>query len=148
MVRFWAKAITRGIFAVYLVWGLVRLWRIARRSIAVAGEPILEASARAFLVLILVVLTWVLSGTDGRWRWCRCSRQRLPMKMVVSYTRRRTIFYVPLPEHQHARRAGAGVRAAAAGRAAGRLGLGPRPGEPIADRTPGRPRAKTAGGIR
>ncbi|MBV9171464.1 MAG: DUF2029 domain-containing protein [Chloroflexi bacterium] len=65
-VRIWTKWITRGIFALYLIWECIRLWRIAgdrRRSLI---EPILEASVRAFAVLIVLVLPWVL---EWYWFW-------------------------------------------------------------------------------
>jgi len=66
MVRFWAKAFTRAVFAVYLGWELVRLWRLAGDRSRPMVEPILEASARGFLVLILWVLTW---GLEWYWIW-------------------------------------------------------------------------------
>ena len=65
-VRSGAKVITRLIFGVYLGWELWRLWRIAGDRQRSLVEPILEASARAFAVLILVVLTWVL---EWYWMW-------------------------------------------------------------------------------
>ena len=88
LVRFWAKAVTRAIFAVYLAWEVVRLWRIAgdpQRSLA---EAILEASARAFTVLILVVLTWVL---EWYWMWplalvTLLGWRRMLTRIVVGYT--------------------------------------------------------------
>ena len=87
-VRTWAKVITRLIFAAYLTWEVVRLWRIAgdrKRSLL---EPILEASARAFAVLILVVLTWVL---EWYWMWplalvTLLGWHRMLTKVVVGYT--------------------------------------------------------------
>jgi hypothetical protein len=97
MVRFWAKAITRGIFAVYLGWELVRLWRIAGDRTRSLVEPILEASVRAFVVLILVVLTWVL---EWYWMWPLASAtllgwRRMLTKVVVGYTLTSLpIFYV------------------------------------------------------
>lgn len=96
-VRTWAKLITRIIFAVYLGWEIVRLWRIAgdrRRSLL---EPILEASSRAFCVLILVVLTWVL---EWYWMWplalvTLLGWRRTLTKVVVGYTLTSLpIFYV------------------------------------------------------
>jgi hypothetical protein len=88
VVRFWAKAVTRGIFVVYLGWELVRLWRIAGDWSRGLVEPILEASARAFVVLILVVLTWVL---EWYWMWplalvSLLGWQRMLTKVVVGYT--------------------------------------------------------------
>jgi hypothetical protein len=65
-VRSVAKLITRLIFAVYLGWELVRLWRVAGDRERSLLQPILEASARAFTVLILVVLTWSL---EWYWMW-------------------------------------------------------------------------------
>jgi hypothetical protein len=87
-VRSGAKIVTRLIFAVYLGWELWRLWRIAgdrRRSLL---EPILETSARAFAVLILVVLTWVL---EWYWMWplalvTLLGWRRLLTKVIVGYT--------------------------------------------------------------
>ncbi len=60
MARFWMKLITRGLFVVYLLWELRRVWRAAVGSPAEAMRAILEGSVRAFLVLLLVVLTWVM----------------------------------------------------------------------------------------
>jgi hypothetical protein len=65
-VRSVAKLITRLIFAVYLGWELLRLWRIAGDRQRLLLQPILEASARAFTVLILVVMTWSL---EWYWMW-------------------------------------------------------------------------------
>ena len=49
LVRFWAKAVTRGIFAVYLGWELVRLWRMAGdREKSRTGEKIGSAVLGAF----------------------------------------------------------------------------------------------------
>ncbi len=58
--RFWMKAITRGLFGLYLVWEVRRVWRAAAATTRELVLAILEASVRAFLVLLLVVLTWVL----------------------------------------------------------------------------------------
>jgi hypothetical protein len=97
LVRFWAKAVTRGIFAVYLVWELVRLWRIAGDSQRSLVEPILEASTRAFTVLILLVLSWVL---EWYWMWplalvTLLGWRRILTKVVVGYTLTSLpIFYV------------------------------------------------------
>jgi hypothetical protein len=97
MVRFWAKAITRGVFFVYLGWELVRLWRIAGDRSRSLVEPVLETSARAFVVLILWVLTWVL---EWYWMWplalvSLLGWRRLLTKVVVGYTLTSLpIFYV------------------------------------------------------
>jgi hypothetical protein len=65
-VRSWAKLISRLIFLAYLGWELVRLWRAAGDRDRSLVQPILEASARAFTVLILVVMTWSL---EWYWFW-------------------------------------------------------------------------------
>jgi hypothetical protein len=97
MVRFWVKAVTRGVFVVYLIWELARLWRIAGDRSRPIVEPILEASTRAFLVLILWVLTWVL---EWYWMWplalvALLGWRRLLTKVVVGYTLTSLpIFYV------------------------------------------------------
>src|SRR5579864_6666895 len=96
-VRTWAKVITRLIFAIYLAWEVVRLWRIAGNRQKPLLEPILEASARAFAVLILVVLTWVL---EWYWMWplalvTLLGWRRMLTKVVVGYTLTSLpIFYV------------------------------------------------------
>jgi hypothetical protein len=87
-VRFWTKAVARGIFAVYLGWELVRLWRIAGDRSRSIVEPVLEVSARAFVVFILVWLTWVL---EWYWMWplalvTLLGWRRLLTKVVVGYT--------------------------------------------------------------
>ena len=87
-VRSWAKIVTRAIFAVYLGWELVRLWRIAAYRQRSLLEPILEASARAFAVLILVVLTWVL---EWYWMWplalvTLLGWRNMLTKVIVGYT--------------------------------------------------------------
>ena len=85
------------IFAVYLGWELVRLWRIAGDRERSLVEPILEASARAFVVLILLVLTWVL---EWYWMWplalvTLLGWRRMLTKVVVGYTLTSLpIFYV------------------------------------------------------
>lgn len=66
LVRSWAKVITRGLFAVYLGWEIVRLWRLAGERSRSIVEPLIESSTRAFVVLILLVLTWVL---EWYWMW-------------------------------------------------------------------------------
>ncbi|MBV9577407.1 MAG: hypothetical protein JO057_02330, partial [Chloroflexi bacterium] len=96
-VRAVAKVITRIIFAIYLGWELVRLWRIAGDKDRPLLEPILEASARAFAVLILVVLTWVL---EWYWMWplaivTLLGWRSMLTKVVVAYTLTSLpIFYV------------------------------------------------------
>jgi hypothetical protein len=87
-VRTWAKVITRVIFFAYLAWELVRLWRIAGDRQRPILEPILEASSRAFTVLILVVLTWVL---EWYWMWplalvTLLGWRRMLTKVIVAYT--------------------------------------------------------------
>jgi hypothetical protein len=87
-VRTWAKVITRVIFFAYLAWELVRLWRIAGDRQRPILEPILEASSRAFTVLILVVLTWVL---EWYWMWplalvTLLGWRRMLTKVIVGYT--------------------------------------------------------------
>lgn len=87
-VRSAAKVITRIVFAIYLGWELVRLWRIAGDRERPILEPILEASARAFAVLILVVLTWVL---EWYWMWplalvTLLGWRSMLTKVVVAYT--------------------------------------------------------------
>jgi hypothetical protein len=97
LVRLWAKVITRGIFAVYLGWELVRLWRLAGDRSRPMVEPVLEASTRAFVVLILLVLTWVL---EWYWMWplalaTLLGWRRMLTKVVVGYTLTSLpIFYV------------------------------------------------------
>jgi hypothetical protein len=97
MVRFWAKAITRGLFAVYLGWELVRLWRLGAIRSRSLVEPILEGSARAFVVLIVLVLSWVL---EWYWMWplalvTLLGWRRMLTKIVVGYTLTALpIFYV------------------------------------------------------
>ena len=97
MVRSWAKLIARVIFGVYLIWELVRLWRIAGdRSLSLI-EPILSASVRAFIVMILVYFTWVL---EWYWMWplalaTLLGWRRMLTKVVVGYTLTSLpIFYV------------------------------------------------------
>jgi hypothetical protein len=97
LVRFWAKAITRGIFVVYLGWEVGRLWRIAGDPDRSLVEPILEASTRGFAVLILLVLTWVL---EWYWMWplalvTLLGWRRILTMVVVGYTLTSLpIFYV------------------------------------------------------
>ncbi len=87
-VRTGAKVITRIIFAIYLGWELVRLWRRSSDRKQSVLVPILEASSRAFAVLILVVLTWVL---EWYWLWplalvTLLGWQRMLTKVIVAYT--------------------------------------------------------------
>ncbi|MGI9147140.1 MAG: hypothetical protein ACR2IK_11400 [Chloroflexota bacterium] len=95
--RFWVKAGMRVIFIAYLGWELVRLWRIAGDRQRSLIEPILEASSRAFVVLILLVLTWVL---EWYWMWplalvSLLGWRRMLTKVVVGYTLTSLpIFYV------------------------------------------------------
>jgi hypothetical protein len=96
-VRFWAKMITRGIFLLYLGWEVRRLWRIAGDRSNPLVKPILEASTRAFIVLILLVLSWVL---EWYWMWplalaTLLGWRSLLTKLVVGYTLTSLpIFYV------------------------------------------------------
>jgi hypothetical protein len=96
-VRFWAKAVTRAIFGVYLVWEVVRLWRIAGDPQRSLVDAVLEASARAFTILILVVLTWVL---EWYWMWplalvTLLGWRRMLTRIVVAYTLTSVpVFYV------------------------------------------------------
>ena len=59
-VRFWMKAVTRGLFALYFGWEMVSLWRVGNAPRPQVVNAVIAASARAFLVLNLLVLTWVL----------------------------------------------------------------------------------------
>jgi alpha-1,6-mannosyltransferase len=59
-VRFWMKMLTRGGFVLYLAWEAFRLWRVAAGPRIEVVAALIGASARAFLVLNLLVLTWVL----------------------------------------------------------------------------------------
>jgi hypothetical protein len=59
-VREWFKWGARALFGVYLVWECVGLWRAQPAGPRATVEAILAASVRAFLILILVVLFWVL----------------------------------------------------------------------------------------
>jgi hypothetical protein len=82
------KLVTRVLFFAYLGWELVRLWRIAGDRERSVVEPILEASARAFVVLILLVLTWVL---EWYWMWplalvTLLGWRRMLTKVVVGYS--------------------------------------------------------------
>ncbi|MCA1646383.1 MAG: DUF2029 domain-containing protein [Chloroflexi bacterium] len=96
-IRAWFKLICRAIFAVYIVWELVRLWRIAGDHARSLIEPILVASVRAFIVMILVYFTWVL---EWYWMWplalaTLLGWHRMLTKVVVGYTLTSLpIFYV------------------------------------------------------
>lgn len=95
--RSWIKIVTRVLFFAYLGWELVRLWRIAGDREQSLVEPILEASTRAFVVLILLVLTWVL---EWYWMWplalvTLLGWRSMLTKVVVGYTLTSLpIFYV------------------------------------------------------
>jgi hypothetical protein len=95
--RYWIKVVTRVLFFAYLGWELVRLWRIAGDPERSLVEPILEASTRAFVVLILLVLTWVL---EWYWMWplalvTLLGWRSMLTKVVVGYTLTSLpIFYV------------------------------------------------------
>lgn len=65
-VRSWVKLVCRGIFFLYFAWEVRRLWRIAGDQQRSLVGPILESSARAFTVMILVWFTWVL---EWYWFW-------------------------------------------------------------------------------
>ena len=87
-VRLWVKNICRIIFLVYLGWELFRLWRLADDRSRSLVEPILTASVRAFVVLILVAMPWVL---EWYWMWpfalaTLLGWQRMLTKVVVGYT--------------------------------------------------------------
>jgi hypothetical protein len=80
--RFWVRAVTRAVYALYFAWELWRLWK--RPTL----QMTLEAATRALLILPLLVLTWVWSWyfawslalavlLDGRSRLTR---------LVVTYT--------------------------------------------------------------
>jgi hypothetical protein len=96
-VRFWVKLIARGIFVFYLVWEIRRLWRIAGDRSTSLLTPILEASTRAFIILILLVLSWVL---EWYWMWplalaTLLGWRSILTKLVVGYTLTSLpIFYV------------------------------------------------------
>jgi hypothetical protein len=55
VTRFWARMITRTLFAAYLFWEMWRLWQRP------AVLETVRASARVLLVLPLLVMTWVWS---------------------------------------------------------------------------------------
>jgi hypothetical protein len=95
--RTWIKLIFRGIVGVYLLWEVVRLWRIAGDRQRSVIEPILEAGARGFTVMILLWFTWVL---EWYWMWplalvTLLGWHRMLTKVVVLYTLTSLpIFYV------------------------------------------------------
>jgi len=81
------KNVTRTIFAVYLVWECWGLWRLAGRSGPIV-DAVLRSSVRAFMVLILLVLPWVL---DWYWMWplalaTLLGWRTMLTKVVVAYT--------------------------------------------------------------
>jgi hypothetical protein len=87
-VRLWVKNICRIIFVVYLGWELFHLWRLAGDRSRSLVEPILTASVRAFVMLILVAMPWVL---EWYWMWpfalaTLLGWQRMLTKVVVGYT--------------------------------------------------------------
>jgi hypothetical protein len=87
-VRLWVKNICRIIFIVYLGWELFHLWRLAGDRSRSLVEPILTASVRAFVMLILVAMPWVL---EWYWMWpfalaTLLGWQRMLTKVVVGYT--------------------------------------------------------------
>ena len=59
--RVWARFVARAAFGLYLVGEVWRLWPVARRGGRDALLATVRASARAMLLLPLVVLTWVWS---------------------------------------------------------------------------------------
>jgi alpha-1,6-mannosyltransferase len=91
------KNITRLIFVAFLVWECWGLWRFAGRRgrQAYRGsrdreviDAVLSSSVRAFIVLIVLVLPWVL---DWYWMWplalaALLGWQRMLTKVVVAYT--------------------------------------------------------------
>jgi alpha-1,6-mannosyltransferase len=87
-VRFWMKAITRGLFVLYLVWEMILLWRVANAPRLQVAGAVIAASARAFLVLNLLVLTWVL---EWYFLWplalaTLLGWQRMLTRVTVAYT--------------------------------------------------------------
>jgi hypothetical protein len=65
-VRSWAKLITRAIYLLYFGWELRNLWRFSSRNCGRVVEGVLYASARALVVMILLVQTWVM---EWYWMW-------------------------------------------------------------------------------
>jgi alpha-1,6-mannosyltransferase len=87
-VRFWAKMVARGVFLVYLGWELRRLWRSTRDRTGSVVQPILQSSARAFIMTNLVLQTWVM---EWYWMWplaivTLLGWRRMLTKVVVGYT--------------------------------------------------------------
>ncbi len=88
MARKWAEWIMRGIFVVYVGWECVGLWKAQARGQRATVDAILTASSRAFLVLILAVLMWVL---EWYFLWplalvTLLGWQRTLTKVTVAYT--------------------------------------------------------------
>ncbi len=82
------KNITRGIFGLFLLWECWGLWRIAGRRPDKVVDAVLSSSVRAFVVLIVLVLPWVL---DWYWMWplalaTLLGWQRMLTRVVVAYT--------------------------------------------------------------
>ena len=96
-VRSWAKLVARIIFLAYLTWEVVRLWRVTRDRSVSPLPAVLESSARAFVVMILLAQTWVM---EWYWMWplalvTLLGWRRLLTKVVVGYTLTSLpIFYV------------------------------------------------------
>lgn len=97
MVRTWVKMATRGLFLIYLVWEIRRVWLRSGRDDQATVMTVLEASTRAFVVLIVLVLTWVL---EWYWMWplalaTLLGWRRQLTQVVVGYTLTSLpIFYV------------------------------------------------------
>ncbi len=86
--RTWMKNCVRLIFLVYLAWECRGLWRAGGAAPRATADAIITASARAFLVLILVVLFWVL---EWYYLWPLAlvtvlGWDRMLTKVVVGYT--------------------------------------------------------------
>jgi alpha-1,6-mannosyltransferase len=82
------KNITRAIFAVYLLWECWGLWRLAGNRSAPLVDAVLKSSVRAFVVLIVLVLPWVL---DWYWMWplalaTLLGWRSMLTRVVVAYT--------------------------------------------------------------
>src|ERR1700716_1131847 len=106
-VRLWVKNICRIIFVVYLGWQLFHLWRLAGDRSRSLVEPILTASVREFVMLILVAMPWVLDVAVRPGDLARLAahadqgRRRLHAHVAAHLLRS------PFVEQPHARRAGA-----------------------------------------
>jgi hypothetical protein len=61
LARFWMRLLVRASFVVYLAWEVWHLWNAAATGRPQIRELTMRASARALLVLPLVVFTWVWS---------------------------------------------------------------------------------------